>query len=142
MPLLQQSLNTGFPNTDTWDLLETGGIYNSGSLHPWWILYVYASTQLINFLRRRGSVAGVLTRLRAGSIMVRFPSGYDFSVQTFQTASGGRQTSSSVGTRGPYIGNEAAGAWSWPLPSSAEDAWISTSTPSYASIAFAEDIVT
>jgi len=52
----------GFPSTDTWELLETGGICNSGSLHPWWIPYVYASTQRINFLRRRGSVAGISTR--------------------------------------------------------------------------------
>ena len=36
--------HTGFPNTDAWDLLETGGIYNSGSLHPLWIPCVYAST--------------------------------------------------------------------------------------------------
>jgi hypothetical protein len=94
--LEQASLTTDlkhcdFPQYGYVRFIRTGGIYNSGSLHPWWIPYVYASTPnlLISYTEGGGGVAGVLTRLRAGSIMVRFPTGYDFSVQSFQTGSGG-----------------------------------------------------
>jgi hypothetical protein len=65
----------------------------------------------------------------------RFPAGTGnfFLHHRVPNGSGAHPASYPMGTRGSFPRGKAAGAWSWPLPSSVEvkNAWSYTSTPQY-----------
>jgi hypothetical protein len=103
---------------------------NSMEESPYWQLIVTQSRSPVRFMEPV-SVITIFTRalfwvsdygLDDRDSRVRFPAGTgNFSLHhRVQNGSGTHPASYPVGTRGFFPGGKAAGAWSWPLPSSAE----------------------
>jgi hypothetical protein len=94
----------------------------------WISLYLYKTFDI-----RR--VVDIVTRLQAWRSGIRILTGeINFYIhRNVHTGSGTYPASYWMGTGIPSLGGKAAGAWYWPLPSSAQgtNKWSYTSTPSY-----------